>query len=206
MGHAARTKAISTGKQKSDKTDARTIADLVRCNLLPECLVISPEMGGLRQQMRFQRPWSMFKNKTAGLLMAAGAEYQRQHLHEKRYYAELVRDNEWIGADLRPLLEFASSRKDDRLDAQTLARAEPQWLRPIRHRSAEAHMDLMTIRVRAALVEARTTHQYRAGMAQAVGERMPSCASGQVKPRPKRSFLVLVHAAHPRVAAHAAGA
>ena len=39
-----------------------------------------------------------------------------------------------------------SSRKDDRLDAQTLARLarmDPQLLRPIRHRSEKAQMDLM---------------------------------------------------------------
>jgi hypothetical protein len=30
MGHAARMKAISAGKKKSDKMDARTIADLLR--------------------------------------------------------------------------------------------------------------------------------------------------------------------------------
>lgn len=35
MGHAAHMKALRAGKQKSDKIDARTIADLVQCNLLP---------------------------------------------------------------------------------------------------------------------------------------------------------------------------
>jgi len=52
-----------------------------------------------------------------------------------------------------------SSRKDDRMDAHTLARlarVDPQLLRPIRHRSEEAQQDLMEIRVRAALVDART--------------------------------------------------
>jgi len=77
-----------------------------------------------------------------------------------------------------------SNRKDDRLDAETLARlarVDPQLLRPIRHRSEAAQMDLMTIRVRAGLVEARTAliNQAR-GLAKAVGERMPSCGSNQV--------------------------
>jgi transposase len=47
----------------------------------------------------------------------------------------------------------ASSRKDDRLDAQRLARlvrVDPQLLRPIHHRSAKAQGDLMVIRVRSA--------------------------------------------------------
>jgi hypothetical protein len=48
----------------------------------------------------------------------------------------------------------ASSRKDDRLDAQTLARlarVDPKLLRPIQHRSRKAQEYLMVIRVRAAL-------------------------------------------------------
>ena len=109
-GHPARMKAISAGKNKNDKIDARTIADLLRCNLLPECFVISPELGALRQQLRFRRLMIeqevMFKNKTAGLLMEAGVEYERRRLHGKRYFAELLRQNEWIGGQMRPLLEY----------------------------------------------------------------------------------------------------
>jgi transposase len=77
-----------------------------------------------------------------------------------------------------------SSRKDDRLDAQALARLarfDPQLLRPIRHRSEQAQLDLMTIRVRAVLVEHRTGLINAArGMAKAMGERLPVCASSQV--------------------------
>jgi transposase len=77
-----------------------------------------------------------------------------------------------------------SSRKDDRLDAQTLARlarVDPQLLRPIRHRSETAQMHLMTIRVRAALVEGRTALINAArGLAKSVGERMAACGSSQV--------------------------
>ena len=73
----------------------------------------------------------------------------------------------------------ASSRKNDRLDARLLARlarVDPQLLRPIRHRSEQAQADLMTIRIRAALVEARTglIHAAR-GFAKAQGERLPAC-------------------------------
>ena len=38
MGHPARMKAIGASKKKTDQLDARTIADLVRCDLLPACL------------------------------------------------------------------------------------------------------------------------------------------------------------------------
>ena len=53
----------------------------------------------------------------------------------------------------------AARRKNDKLDARTLARlarVDPQLLRPLRHRSEQAQMDLMQIRVRAELVEMRT--------------------------------------------------
>ena len=52
MGHAARMKAITAGKKKSDKIDARTIADLLRCNLFPFCYVIPPGSGWQRRRDR----------------------------------------------------------------------------------------------------------------------------------------------------------
>ena len=73
----------------------------------------------------------------------------------------------------------ASSRKNDRMDARMLARlgrVDPQLLRPIRHRSEQAQADLMTIRMRAVLVEARTGLVNAArGFSKALGERLPSC-------------------------------
>ena len=77
-----------------------------------------------------------------------------------------------------------SSRKDDKLDAQMLARlarVDPQLLRPIRHRSEAAQADLLTIRVRSALVEARTGLVNAArGLAKAAGERLPKCDTDQM--------------------------
>ena len=77
-----------------------------------------------------------------------------------------------------------SSRKDDKLDAKTLARLariDPELLSPIRHRSEQAQADLTSIRARAALVETRTALINSAReLAKAYGERLPSCASYQV--------------------------
>jgi transposase len=73
----------------------------------------------------------------------------------------------------------SNSRKNDRIDAQLLARlarVDPELLRPIRHRSQQAQADLMTIRIRAALVEARTSLVNAArGFAKTLGERLPAC-------------------------------
>jgi transposase len=72
-----------------------------------------------------------------------------------------------------------STLKNDRMDARMLARLarfDPELLRPIRHRSEQAQTDLLTIRVRARLVEARTglVNAVR-GFTKATGERVPSC-------------------------------
>jgi len=126
MGQPSKMKAICSGKKKSDKLDARMLADLLRSNLFPACYVTPPELEGLRRQMRFRRlvveETVKFKNKTAGLLMEAGVEYHKRKLHGKQYFAELLRDeNAQIPAELRPLLEFSRSqiedlaRMDDRL-------------------------------------------------------------------------------------------
>lgn len=77
-----------------------------------------------------------------------------------------------------------SSRKNDRLDAQMLARlarVDPQLLRPIRHRSERAQGHLTVVRVRAALVDARTGLVNAArGLAKAMGERLPKCDADQM--------------------------
>ena len=100
-----------------------------------------------------------------------------------RWLAEL--GHEVIVANPRQVqLISQSSRKDDRLDARTLARlarVDPLLLRPIRHRSEKAQIDLMSIRVRAGLVALRTAlvNQVR-GMGKAMGERWPGCGTAQM--------------------------
>ena len=73
----------------------------------------------------------------------------------------------------------SSTRKSDRMDARILARlarVDPQLLRPIRHRSEQAQTDLLAIRVRASLLEARTGLVNAArGFAKTLGERLPAC-------------------------------
>ncbi len=79
-----------------------------------------------------------------------------------------------------------SRKKDDRLDAQTLARLariDPQLLCPVRHRSAKAQADLTLIRARAGLVRARTALVNTArGLAKSYGERLRSCNVRNMNP------------------------
>jgi transposase len=70
-------------------------------------------------------------------------------------------------------------RKNDRLDALTLARqarVDPARLRPIQHRSDEVFADLAIVHSRAALVDARTMLINRVrGVVKAKGIRLPKC-------------------------------
>jgi transposase len=99
---------------------------------------------------------------------------------------ELTRyGHEVIVANARQVkLISQSSRKNDKLDAQMLARLarmDPALLRPIRHRREEAQQDLLTIRIRAALVEARTGLVNAArGLTKAMGGRLRSCDADQM--------------------------
>jgi transposase len=88
--------------------------------------------------------------------------------------------HEVIVANARKVRLIGESRKkDDRLDAQTLARLariDPELLYPVKHRSAQAQADLMMIRARAGLVRARTGLVNTArGLAKSYGERLRGC-------------------------------
>ena len=88
--------------------------------------------------------------------------------------------HEVIVANARKVRLIGESRKkDDRLDAQTLARLariDPELLCPVKHRSAQAQADLMMIRARAGLVRARTGLVNTArGLAKSYGERLRGC-------------------------------
>jgi len=88
--------------------------------------------------------------------------------------------HEVIVANARKVRLIGESRKkDDRLDAQTLARLariDPQLLYPVKHRSAQAQADLMMIRARAGLVRVRTGLVNTArGLTKSYGERLRGC-------------------------------
>jgi transposase len=78
-----------------------------------------------------------------------------------------------------------SVRKNDRIDARTLARLarmDPQLLSPIQHRGEEAQADLAIIRARAEAVESRTGLINSArGLAKPMGERLKACDADYVK-------------------------
>src|SRR5262252_7023073 len=94
---------------------------------------------------------------------------------------------EVIVANARKVRLIGESRKkDDRLDAQTLARLariDPELLYPVKHRSAQAQADLMMIRARAGLVRARTALVNTGrSLTKSYGERLRGCNVRNMNP------------------------
>ena len=92
-----------------------------------------------------------------------------------------------------------SRKKDDRLDARTLARLariDPQLLCPVKHRSAQAQADLSVIRARAGLVRARTSLINTArGLTKSYGERLRGCSPRNMNPEKAQSLSSELQAA-----------
>lgn len=111
MGHPAMMKAIAASKKKNDQLDARRIADLVRCDLLPACYVAPAEIRELRRLLRYRnlvvRQAVRQKNKIAGLLMEVGASYNKRRLHGAKYFSELIEGLEQVPPSVKDLLRLS---------------------------------------------------------------------------------------------------
>jgi transposase len=108
--------------------------------------------------------------------------------------------HEVIVANARKVRLIGENRKkDDRLDAQTLARLariDPKLLYPVKHRSVQAQADLTLIRARAGLVRARTGLVNAArGLAKSYGERLRSCNVRNMNPEKAESLSPELQAA-----------
>jgi transposase len=94
VAHPLRLRAITAAKKKNDRIDAATLADLLRCNLFPECYMAPPEIRELRRVLRYRnllvQEATRMKNKASGLLMEVGATYDRKRLHGAKYFSELL--------------------------------------------------------------------------------------------------------------------
>jgi transposase len=129
VAHPAMLKAISAAKRKNDSIDAGTLSDLLRCNLLPECYMAPAEIRELRRVLRYRnmvvRQNTQLKNKVSGLLMEAGVEYNKEKLHQKRYFQELLATAPDMPESLIPLLQLS------RTTTETFTKTEKQLVRSL---------------------------------------------------------------------------
>lgn len=108
VANSLRLKAISCGKKKTDKIDARTIGDILRANLLPECYMAPKDIRDLRRVLRFRnylmRIATSLKNKTAGILMECGVQYNKKKLHGKKYFKDLLGNLEDVPDSVKEMM------------------------------------------------------------------------------------------------------
>jgi transposase len=111
VAHPLMLRAIAAAKKKNDQIDARKIADLLRCDLLPECHMASTEIRDRRRTLRYRgllvRQMVQMKNRVSGLLMETGVSYNKRRLHKVSYFAELLSTNEEVNQSIRPLLKLS---------------------------------------------------------------------------------------------------
>ena len=87
------------------------IADLLRCNLLPACYVLPPQLRDLRRLLRYRnlvvQQSVRMQNKVAGLLMESGTAFDKQRLHQKKYFADLMKSLQEVPESVKDLLRMS---------------------------------------------------------------------------------------------------
>lgn len=113
VAHPEMLKAITAAKKKNDRADAEKLADLIRVDLLPECTMLSEEIRELRRILRYRtmvvRTSVKMKNKISGLLMEVGASYDKQRIHRRRYFEQLLERVEDVPDSVKELLVLSRS-------------------------------------------------------------------------------------------------
>lgn len=144
-------------------------------------ITIIDQDAELIEETRLPTTNTSFKRKFSSLspskvAMEVGAQ--------SRWVSDLLRKlgHDVLVANARKLKAiYANPRKDDRTDAETLARLarlDPNLLSPIHHRSPQAQADLAVLRSRDALVRSRTLLiNHVRGIVKSFGDRLPSCST-----------------------------
>ena len=146
VAHPAMLKAISAGKKKNDRVDAQKISDLLRCNYFPECYLASREIRDRRRVLRYRnllvRQSIQTKNRISSMLMETGISYNKQKLHRRRYFDQLLEDQANAMPSCMPELLRLS-----RLNIDALGRMNKQLLDALKsdHTLAARVQRLMTI-------------------------------------------------------------
>jgi transposase len=96
LAHPRQTKAIAAARVKTDAVDARTLAHLLRADLLPEAYVAPQELRALRELLRHHigltRLRTALKNRVHALLARQGIQHRRAELfgpRGRRFLADL---------------------------------------------------------------------------------------------------------------------
>jgi len=99
LSNPIKTKAIASAKIKTDKIDARVLADLLRGGYIAQCYVPDKEVINLRDLVRHRdflvRTRTKIKNKIHGVLLMNGIKLDARKPFSKRYIWELKEMNNY---------------------------------------------------------------------------------------------------------------
>lgn len=111
VAHPLMLRAIAVSKKKNDRVDASKIADLLRCDLLPESYMAPTKIREHRRVMRYRnllvKQSVQMKVRMATILMENGICYSKQKLHGKSYFNELLTNNAELPESTKPLLTIS---------------------------------------------------------------------------------------------------
>jgi transposase len=132
IAHPAMLKAITASKKKNDRVDAQKISDLLRCNYFPECHIATREIRDRRRVLRYRnllvRQSVQMKNRVSGMLMETGICYNKQKLHRKRYFGQLLEEQSKTMPESMPNLLRLS-----RTTVESLTRMDRQLIQALRN-------------------------------------------------------------------------
>jgi transposase len=139
LAHPMRTKAIASARVKTDAVDARTLAQLLRADLLPEAYIAPRELRDLRDLLRHRvaltRMRSALRNRVSAVLAKNGIERPYSDLFGPgglRFLAELeLRDGPRRRLDSTPALIADFSREIDATSREIDARAHDDPYVPV---------------------------------------------------------------------------
>jgi hypothetical protein len=143
VAHPVMLKAISASKKKNDRDDAARIADLLRCDLLPECYMAPQEIRELRRVLRYRTLMMheavKMKNKAAGLLMEVGAEYNKKQLHSRRYFTDLLDKIEDVPESVISMLRL------NRSSLEMFEQVQKKLVKELRENKRHKHLQTVLI-------------------------------------------------------------
>ena len=136
LSHPLRTKAIAAARVKTDAVDARTLAHLLRSDLLPEAYVAPRELRDLRDLLRHRvvltRMRSALKNRVHALLARQGIQREHADLFGtggRRFLADLeLREpaRRRLGSLLSLISDFDREIGSAKHEIDALARHDPR--------------------------------------------------------------------------------
>jgi transposase len=104
LAHAKMVKAISYAKVKTDKVDARTLAELLQADLIPEAYQIKPARRALRELTRGRLRMIQWRSKLQSTLWNLAGKYN-VHINGHDWRA-LDKLRDWLSGQLPPAAEL----------------------------------------------------------------------------------------------------